>query len=199
MLAGVIEKIDPVLDVKNFIVSNQRMVLPTMTVNDLCRSKSMPLPPSAKPLSMNDIINRRFLNDTIGTVRCIYGWLATRIGSYDEHSNTSPRSITYSNDISEPLASSKVVAKALEAAFELNLEDNGLLMQSTKNLKVDKPEIEDSPIDLSVSENRDLKSIFPHITVQSNDEDDDSSPRNDIDVPSNHSCRYDSKQEVLSS
>ncbi|RHY10366.1 hypothetical protein DYB25_003973 [Aphanomyces astaci] len=94
-------------DIRAFIVANQRMVVPSMTVNDLCRADNLPLPPSSAPLVLADITTRKCPVDVTGNTHTVYGWLTTRSQSCQAKGNL-------------PLVVSTVTAKALLAALEVD-------------------------------------------------------------------------------
>ncbi|KAF0694363.1 Aste57867_14774 [Aphanomyces stellatus] len=114
MLAGVMEAVDADADLRHFILHHQRLVHPDMTVNDLCRSETLPLPPLAKAVEMTDITARRFPVDTRGNPTAVFGWLATR---------PPPSSSSgVDDDTSLPLVASSVTSQALLAALELHVD-----------------------------------------------------------------------------
>ncbi|CAK4707803.1 unnamed protein product [Aphanomyces euteiches] len=113
MLAPVMEAIDAESDIRAFILTHQRLVLPQMTVNDLCRSDSLPLPPISKSIQIADITSRKFPHDKVGNINTVFGWLATR-----------SREMHYTSDSVMPVVASTAAAKALLAALELKVEQN---------------------------------------------------------------------------
>ncbi|ETW10319.1 hypothetical protein, variant [Aphanomyces invadans] len=90
MLASVMEAVDAEGDIRAFILAHQRMVLPTMTVNDLCRADTLPLPPPATSLAMTDIKARKCPVDAVGNGHTVYGWLATRSDMVQDNLSEAP-------------------------------------------------------------------------------------------------------------